>query len=312
MSPKGRRRAIAVSSCLRESFNPQRGRASPRPGLVPARYRKQNTGILRTQQAHGVHVFGLASAAVPAGASLTHAPVQARGGASPVGALAVLASALRGGNGADAASPAVTSVPTGSASSMGSKVLRRPSGWAMTSTFQVDDRTAEHHSSRRRRVDVPVAVGHRQRSTPRCPALQRWAGFSKGWMTRGAESAVGVVVACAAGDELNGVVDLHCPQRGGPAPPLPRRQRPFLGYLSTRFVHIALAARTHRRQQARRARHRSARSAGFQCGLHRLSSSCIRWSRHAASRNVDKPVGFGRKILDPQCRSTQRNGREGR
>ena len=195
---------------------------------------------MRTQQAHGVHVFGLASAAVPAGTSLTHAPVQARGGASPVGALAVLASALRGGNGADG-------IPGRYLGADRERLVHGLEGAAPTvrmgndQHFSVDDRTAEHHSSRRRRVDVPVAVGHGQihPAVPGAPAL---GGFLEGVDNPRSGVRGGGVVACAAGDELNGV--WICTARSVGARRLRYRGGNSLGYLSTRFVHIALAART--------------------------------------------------------------------
>ena len=69
------------------------------PCLISARHGQQNARLLRAQQAHGVDVLGGLAAAVPAGASLAYAPVQARGGASPVGALA--GAARRDCDGAD-------------------------------------------------------------------------------------------------------------------------------------------------------------------------------------------------------------------
>ena len=56
--------------------------------------------------------------------------------------------------------------------------------------FAVDDCAAENHFSRCRCVDAPIVYGY-GKVYARCPALQRWAGFSKGRITRGLDSAVG-------------------------------------------------------------------------------------------------------------------------
>ena len=174
------------------------------------------------------------------GTSLAYTPVQARGGAPPVGVFAVLASAIRGGDGADDV-PGRYFGADRERLVHGLEGATPPIRMRNDQYFAVDDHAAEHHFSRSRCVDVPVVFGHGQihSTVPGAPAL---GGFLEGVDNPRGGVCGGGAVACVAGDDLNG--DRVYATRSVGARCLRDRGRNGRGSFDTRSSHIALATRT--------------------------------------------------------------------